>query len=230
MFGPFRKVTSLASVQREAQKKYDQVLEDSATHKGRRRPRIQMAMLCRAFLDRTFIDGAEQSVLYIDKLEQAITMGLDMPKEPEPKTYQKVASSMGPVWTYAPDIYAKEAFSLGRAYQSMEIDAHQAIDSMQSLIDRLCHYELRLEDSISALQFLREEIAVNYELTGQAPTETSTVANSDAGMAQDHATVLLTVVPHIRNELATMGLTNDQISRLQKLGMLKTQMDLSLAA
>jgi hypothetical protein len=66
--------------------------------------------------------------------------------------------------------------------------------------------------------------------TGQAPTETSTVANSDAGMAQDHATVLLTVVPHIRNELATMGLTNDQISRLQKLGMLKTQMDLSLAA
>jgi hypothetical protein len=38
------------------------------------------------------------------------------------------------------------------------------------------------------------------------------------------------VVPHIRNELATMGLTNDQISRLQKLGMLKTQMDLSLAA
>jgi hypothetical protein len=49
-------------------------------------------------------------------------------------------------------------------------------------------------------------------------------------MAQDHATVLLTVVPHIRNELATMGFTNDQISRLQKLGMLKTQMDLSLAA
>jgi len=63
------------------------------------------------FLTAHFINGAEQSALYIDKVELALATGAPMPSMAKSKLYQKIASSTGSVWTYAPEIYGAEAFN-----------------------------------------------------------------------------------------------------------------------
>ena len=219
MFEIFKKMTPPAELQKLALMKFEKVQLESSSSNATRRSKIQMALLCRAFLDRTFIDGAEQSALYIDKVELALATGAPMPLMVKPKPYQKIASSTGSVWTYAPEMYGAEAFNLGRSYQSIEIDAFEAIDSMQALLDRLCQYELRLDESFEALMFLREETAVTY---GDRDVATEMVQSDGFN---DGSTLLEVVVPHIRNELSNMGLSDAQILRLQKLGMLQSVVD-----
>ena len=224
MFEIFKKMTPPAELQKLALMKFEKVQLESSSSNATRRSKIQMALLCRAFLDRTFIDGAEQSALYIDKVELALATGAPMPSMAKSKPYQKIASSTGSVWTYAPELYGAEAFNLGRSYQSIEIDAFEAIDSMQAVIDRLCQYELRLEETFEALTFLREETAVTYGVQAVA-----------ADMEQfdgfnEGSTVIEAVVPHIRNELSNMGLSDPQILRLQKLGMLQSRVNSEAAA
>jgi hypothetical protein len=224
MFEIFKKITPPAELQKLALMKFEKVQLQSSSSTATRRSKIQMALLCRAFLDRTFINGAEQSALYIDKVELALATGAPMPSMAKSKLYQKIASSTGSVWTYAPEIYGAEAFNLGRSYQSIEIDAFEAIDSMQAVIDRLCQYELRLEETFEALRFLREETAVTYGVQAVA-----------ADMEQfdgfnEGSTVIEAVVPHIRNELSNMGLSDPQILRLQKLGMLQSRVNSEAAA
>jgi len=192
MFEIFKKITPPAELQKLALMKFEKVQLQSSSSTATRGSKIQMALLCRAFLDRTFINGAEQSALYIDKVELALATGAPMPSMAKSKLYQKIASSTGSVWTYAPEIYGAEAFNLGRSYQSIEIDAFEAIDSMQAVIDRLCQYELRLEETFEALRFLREETAVTYGVQAVA-----------ADMEQfdgfnEGSTVIEAVVPHIR--------------------------------
>ena len=224
MFEIFKKITPPAELQKLALMKFEKVQLQSSSSTATRGSKIQMALLCRAFLDRTFINGAEQSALYIDKVELALATGAPMPSMAKSKLYQKIASSTGSVWTYAPEIYGAEAFNLGRSYQSIEIDAFEAIDSMQAVIDRLCQYELRLEETFEALTFLREETAVTYGVQAVA-----------ADMEQfdgfnEGSTVIEAVVPHIRNELSNMGLSDPQILRLQKLGMLQSRVNSEAAA
>ncbi len=224
MFEIFKKITPPAELQKLALMKFEKVQLQSSSSTATRGSKIQMALLCRAFLDRTFINGAEQSALYIDKVELALATGAPMPSMAKSKLYQKIASTTGSVWTYAPEIYGAEAFNLGRSYQSIEIDAFEAIDSMQAVIDRLCQYELRLEETFEALRFLREETAVTYGVQAVA-----------ADMEQfdgfnEGSTVIEAVVPHIRNELSNMGLSDPQILRLQKLGMLQSRVNSEAAA
>ena len=224
MFEIFKKITPPAELQKLALMKFEKVQLQSSSSTATRRSKIQMALLCRAFLDRTFIDGAEQSALYIDKVELALATGAPMPSMAKSKLYQKIASSTGSVWTYAPEIYGAEAFNLGRSYQSIEIDAFEAIDSMQAVIDRLCQYELRLEETFEALRFLREETAVTYGVQAVA----TDMQHFDG--VNEGSTVIEAVVPHIRNELSNMGLSDPQILRLQKLGMLQSRVNSEAAA
>ena len=224
MFEIFKKITPPAELQKLALMKFEKVQLQSSSSTATRRSKIQMALLCRAFLDRTFINGAEQSALYIDKVELALATGAPMPSMAKSKLYQKIASSTGSVWTYAPEIYGAEAFNLGRSYQSIEIDAFEAIDSMQAVIDRLCQYELRLEETFEALRFLREETAVTYGVQAVA-TDMQQFDGFNEG-----STVIEAVVPHIRNELSNMGLSDPQILRLQKLGMLQSRVNSEAAA
>jgi hypothetical protein len=224
MFEIFKKMTPPAELQKLALMKFEKVQLESSSSNATQRSKIQMALLCRAFLDRTFVDGAEQSAMYIDKVELALATGAPMPSMAKSKLYQKIASSTGSVWTYAPEIYGAEAFNLGRSYQSIEIDAFEAIDSMQAAIDRLCQYELRLEETFEALTFLREETAVTYGVQAVA----TDMEQSDG--FNDGSTVIEAVVPHIRNELSNMGLSDPQILRLQKLGMLQSRVNSEAAA
>lgn len=123
-----------------------------------RSARMRMVLLCRAHLDKTFVDGAEKSVAYEVLAMQAIVAGKDKPPPPQASEYQQLPAVSGDkVWVYLPQEYADLAFSLGASYQRTEITAEQAIDGMQALADQIFSLELGIYDPFTVLQFLRDE-------------------------------------------------------------------------
>jgi len=123
-----------------------------------RSARMRMVLLCRAHLDKTFVDGAEKAVSYDVLAMQAVVAGQDKPPLPLASEYQQIPAVSGEkVWVYLPQKYADLAFAMGSAYQRTELTAEQAIDGMQALADQLFSQEIGIHDSFLVLQFLRDE-------------------------------------------------------------------------
>lgn len=123
-----------------------------------RSARIRMVLLCRAHLDKSFVDGAEKTVAYDQLAMQAIVAGQDKPPPPQANEYQQVSAVSGDkVWVYLPQEYADLAFSLGASYQRTDLSAEEAIDAMQALADQIFSLELGIHDPFLVLQFLRDE-------------------------------------------------------------------------
>jgi hypothetical protein len=169
---------SLKEELRRARDAYEKVTTTEGDSDQLRGARVRMALMCRAHLDKTFVDGAQQTARYQDELAQSIANGEESPEAPEPSCYQKVKAVSGYVHVYLPLEFSREAFRLGAAYQRMDIDAGQAIRSMQELGDRVFAYELNLTESFQMLQFLRDETAArapqdNPDAEASADTGTS---------------------------------------------------------
>ncbi len=123
-----------------------------------RSARIRMVMLCRAHLDKSFVEGAEKAVVYDQVAMQAIVAGEDKPPPPTASEYLQVSSVSGDkVWVYLPQEYADLAFSLGASYQRTELSAREAIDAMQTLANQIFSMEFDVYDPFMVLQFLRDE-------------------------------------------------------------------------
>lgn len=121
--------------------------------------RIRMGLLARAHLDKTFIQGAEDTATWQRASEVATVKGKEAPERPERSEYQRVKSGDNEIFVYLPEEYAFEAYALGARYQQTEITAEKAIDAMQGLANQICLYELRLDEPFEVLQFLRDELA-----------------------------------------------------------------------
>jgi hypothetical protein len=138
-----------------------------------RSARIRMVLLCRAHLDKTFVEGAEKTAVYEEEVMQAIVAGSEKPPAPQAAEFQQVASVSGDkVWVYLPSEYAEIAFALGGSYQRTDLSAEQAIEAMQGLANQIFSTELGIDDPFLVLQFLRDEIG--------APAPTSEAPSSDA--------------------------------------------------
>ena len=124
-----------------------------------RSARTRMGLLCRAHLDKTFIDGAEQTAVHQAALARALVQGKEKPEEPRAPEFQRIKSGGRDLWVYVPQEYADQAFALGGRYQKTELSAEQAILEMQSVADQIFLMELKLDQSFEVLQFLREELA-----------------------------------------------------------------------
>ena len=162
MFSFFKRKKTADSLEdelRRAREAYEKVTSAEGDSDQLRGARVRMALMCRAHLDKTFVDGAQQTARYQEQLAQSIAQGKESPDLPEPSCYQKVKAVTGFVHVYLPMEFSQEAFRLGAAYQRMDIDAGQAIKSMQDLGDRLFAYELGLTENFKMLQFLRDELA-----------------------------------------------------------------------
>lgn len=168
---------SLEDELRRAREAYEKVTSTEGHSDQLRGARVRMALMCRAHLDKTFVEGAQQTAIYQEKLAQSIAQGKESPDAPEPSCYQKVKAVSGFVHVYLPMEFSREAFRLGAAYQRMDIGAEQAIKSMQDLGDRLFAYELGLSESFKMLQFLRDELAAQSQ---QDNPEQAKTDNADA--------------------------------------------------
>lgn len=158
MFSKLFKTDDEREIAKEA---FDKVVAaKSDTSRNARSARIRMALLCRAHLDKTFIEGAEKTAAHEDLCLQAVAAGIDKPEAPVADEYQQIGALSGDkIWVYLPMEYAEMAFALGARYQKAEIDAQKAIDAMQSLADQIFRLELRLEEPLQVMQFLRDELA-----------------------------------------------------------------------
>ena len=155
----FLKKFQTPNEQEQAVAAYERITSLTSDSREARSLRIRMGLLCRAHLDRTFIEGAEKTAQHEAQVMQALAQKAPRPDAPGASTFQMIPSSDRSVCVYLPQEYVDEAFSLGALYQRTAISAQQAIASMQSLADRICTVELKLEQPFEVLQFLREEQA-----------------------------------------------------------------------
>ena len=140
-----------------------------------RSARTRMGLLCRAHLDKTFIDGAEQTAGYQDALARGLIQGREKPEEPQAPEFQLIKSGGRGLWVDFPQEYADQAFALGGRYQTTELSAEQAILEMQTVADQIFLMKLKLGQSFEVLQFLRDELAQSPGSSGaEAPGTGST--------------------------------------------------------
>ena len=151
---------SPALLKKRAKQDFDKVAELESDGRTARSLRIRMGLLTRAHIDKTFIDGAEKMALYQDVMMAALAAGESLPPEPQFTVFQLVDTSGGKaVWVYLPEEYVEQIFQLGMRYQRMDITAQTAVDAVQNVLDQICRFEFKLDEPLTGLQFLRDELA-----------------------------------------------------------------------
>ena len=164
-----------------ARQLYEKVTGLSSDSHDARSARLRVGMLIRAHVDKTFVNGAEQTAAWQEKVALAVVQGEEKPPLPQASEYQDIKSGSKPVCVYLPMEYAEAFFEMGARYQRTQIDAQQAILEAQSLMDRICYQDLQLETPFEVLQFLREE--VEQEVPAEpAPLTAAPAARTQAGM------------------------------------------------
>lgn len=153
---------------KNAQALFDKVVASKSDSREARSLRIRMGLLCRAHLDKSFVTGAEQMASWQELAALAIANGKEKPPLPEPSVFQKIKAGENDVYVYLPEEYAHEAHILGGRYQSADIPALQAIETMQGLANQICLYELRLTEPFQVLQFLRDELSQSPDNSASA--------------------------------------------------------------
>ena len=159
MLNFFRK-QSLQDLQKQARSDYEKVSTTVSNSSELAVLRLKISSLCKAHIDKTFIDGAESTRIWQDACALSLTQGTASPNPPLPKSYHlvKMASSDDKIWTWIPESYTQEIFNLGKKYQLMAITADTAIDQTQKIADNICKNDLKLDNSFTVLQFLRDEL------------------------------------------------------------------------
>ena len=176
MLGFFNK-TSPADEMKRAVAAYEKVVSLKSDSHDARIVRMRMGMLCRAHLDKTFIAGAEQTALWQEHANLALSEGKPAPDLPTPSKFQKVRAGEADIYVYLPEEHAIEAFGLGARYQKMELTAAKAIEAMQALANQISYYDLRLKEPFQVMTFLRDELAAQEapsltdENAGEVPVE-----------------------------------------------------------
>jgi hypothetical protein len=148
---------------RKAQALFEKIISTQSDSREVRSLRVRMGLLCRAHLDKSFVNGAEQMASWQELAALAMANGKEKPPLPEPSVFQKIKAGESEIYVYLPEEYAHEAFSLGARYQRAEISALQAIQTMQGLANQICHYELKLSEPFQVVQFLRDELAQSQD-------------------------------------------------------------------
>jgi hypothetical protein len=85
------------------------------------------------------------------------------------------------VYVYLPQEYAQEAFTIGSKYQKTEFSRSKAIQEMQALADKICKWELRLDETYQILQFLRDEEAAESGESGESGDSDGAAADAPEG-------------------------------------------------
>ena len=156
MLGFLRK-DSTEKLQQQAKANFEKLQELKGESVDVATFRLRLSSLCKAHIDKTFIDGAESTRLWQDASALAISNAKEPPRAPCPQYYHlvKVASSDNKVWTWIPEEYTDSIFNLGCKFQTVSIGLDDAISQTQVIADTICKEHLKLEKSFTVLDFLR---------------------------------------------------------------------------
>jgi len=187
MFSIFSRKPTAVEEMKQAKSAYEKVIALKSDSWESRTLRMRMGLLCRAHLDKAFVNGAEQTAKWQELAAQAVADGKPAPELPQASSFVKIKSGSGEVYSYLPEEFSHEAFALGCRYQRAEISAPKAIDAVQGLANQISFYELRLEEPFQALSFLREELEADQEADGrmeQAQADAQNPASAPASGAR----------------------------------------------
>ena len=170
MFGLFSRNKPVDEMRR-AEAAYEKIASLKGDSHDARSLRLRMGLICRAHLDKTFVDGAEQTAAWEKLARVALIDGRPLPEVPKASKFQKIRSGDTEIYAYLPEEFVTEAFALGSRYQKTELSAPKAIEAMQALAQQISYYELRLPEPFQVLDFLREELAAEAALQEEAKSE-----------------------------------------------------------
>ena len=158
MLNFFRKNT-IQDLQEQARVNFEKAQANSSDSPESSAMRLRMSALCKAHIDKTFIEGAELTSKWQEACELSFAQLKDKPSPPSPKMFQlvKMAHSENKIWTWIPEEYTLEIFALGAKYQTMSISAQQAIEQTQLIADKICKNHLGLNSAFDALESLRDQ-------------------------------------------------------------------------
>ena len=120
--------------------------------------RMRIALRARGHIDKLFVEAAQKAEKFNDIAMMCIAEGKPAPEPPKPSNFMKLVTASGEVWSYLPDEYASIAFKYGMLYQGMNVSGPKAIAQVQKISDAI-GIELRLENPLIALDFLRVQLA-----------------------------------------------------------------------
>lgn len=152
LFGPTDK-----DLKNTAKKEYDKAVSLKGDTRKEDAYRMRIALRARGHIDKLFVEAAEKAEKFNEIVMLCIADGKPAPEPPKPSQYMKLISASGEVWSYLPEEYANAVFKLGMKYQSMHITGPKAIQQVQMINDAI-GMELRLENSLIALEFLRNQL------------------------------------------------------------------------
>lgn len=159
MFAKLLGKSSVEAEKKTAQGLYETIKGFEKLDRAKRTMAARAALLARNHLDLTFVDACQRTEAYEAKVTLAMSSGGDRPDEPRADEFQKIKSSGRELWVYLPEEYVIPVFLAGVRYQRMELGASDAIAAVQRTLDRLTHEVFRLEHELTALSFLRDELA-----------------------------------------------------------------------
>jgi hypothetical protein len=154
--------------QQKAKAFYDNGSNNSNNSRDSRKTKSILGNRCSAFINLTFIEGANKTVAYIEEATLAQSQGKPIPPQPSTSAYKEVRTMGGKVWVYLPQSYTNQIFALGSKYQQDIVSKDRALEIAASIADEITQ-TLELDHPINPLQFLvsdEEEEAVE-DLEGE---------------------------------------------------------------
>ena len=163
---------------RQAKSLYVKAAMMSDSTRDERMLKLRVGLRCRGHMDKVFIEGAQKTERHQELCLAAVAKGLDTPESPTVSVFQAAKTLNKQIYTYIPPEFAEELFTLGGLYQTMQIDAAKAIVLAQEVAARVS-LDLGLDDPLVALQFLRDEIMTEIDLSDFEDSEGSEDKDED---------------------------------------------------
>tara|TARA_E500000178_G_C17008065_1_gene749197 strand:- start:1328 stop:1813 length:486 start_codon:yes stop_codon:yes gene_type:complete len=148
---------SASDIKKQAKKDFELALSLRGDVRSDRAFKVKIGLRSRAHIDKTFIHGAKISEAYHDAVLAAVAEGNAKPEPPKPPLYQSIKTGSEEILAYVPESYSDPVLRYGMRYQVMDVDAQQAINAVQNVMDTLLT-DLDINHPLKALNFLREEI------------------------------------------------------------------------
>ena len=152
------------AAKQDAKKIYVKAAMLSGASRDERVFKLRVGLRCRGHIDKAFIEGAKKTESHQQLCLQAIAKGLDTPEAPAVSVFQTAEILDKQIYTYMPPEFSEELFALGGLYQTMQVDAAKAIVLAQDVAARVS-LDLGLDEPLVALQFLRDEIMSEIDLS-----------------------------------------------------------------
>ncbi len=152
LFGPSEK-----TLKKDSQIDYEKGVALKGDSRKEQAYRMRIALRARSHIDKLFVEAATKAEKFNEVVVLNVSQGKAVPDHPTASEHMKLLTSSGEVWSYLPKQYAQLVFKYGMQYQSMEITGPAAISNVQKIADAIA-FELKLEHSLGALGFLKEQL------------------------------------------------------------------------